>query len=110
MAPASLSSSRDFRRVYRAGRKARADGITVWAAPPAGSGPGRLGIAIRAAAGTAVERNRARRRIKAIVRGLAPVDHDLIVGADRAAALASFQKLEQHLNAALTAATGGQPR
>jgi ribonuclease P protein component len=96
--------------VYRAGRKARADGITVWAAPLAGSGPGRLGIAIRAGAGTAVERNRARRRIKAIVRGTAPGGHDLIVGADRHATLASFQELAQHLNAALTAATGGHPQ
>jgi ribonuclease P protein component len=96
--------------VYRAGRKARADGITVWAAPLAGSGPGRLGIAIRATAGTAVERNRARRRIKAIIQGLAPAGHDLIVGADRAATLGSFQELDQHVNAALTAATGGRPQ
>ena len=102
----SLSSSRDFRRIYRSGRKARADGITVWAAPVADDGPGRLGVAIRASAGTAVERNRARRRIKAILRAGSPPRHDMVVGADRGATLASFQELELHLTTALAAATG----
>ena len=106
MAPASLSSSRDFRRIYRAGRKAREDGVTVWAAPVPGDQPGRLGIAIRASAGTAVERNRARRRIRAIVRAAGPIDHDLVVATDRSAATASFQELASHLGRALAAAVG----
>lgn len=110
MAPASLSSGRDFQRVYRAGKKARADGITVWAAPIAGEGPGRLGIAVRATAGTSVARNRARRRIKAIVRDAAPPGHDLVVGADRDATGASFQELERHLTQAVAAAIGGPGR
>ena len=108
MASASLSSRRDFRRVYRAGMKARADGVTVWAAPVAGSTPGRLGIAIRASVGTAVERNRARRRIRAIVRSAGSSDHDLIVGVDRAAARVSFQELEQHVGRAVAGAIAGR--
>lgn len=110
MASGSLSSGRDFRRVYRAGHKGRADGVTVWAAPAEHGDGGRVGIAIRAAAGTAVERNRLRRRIRAILRTLATAGHDVVVGADRSAARTDFQELGLHLGRALAEATRGRSR
>lgn len=102
MARASLTSSRDFRRVYRSGRRARDNGITVWAVRRDDDGDARLGMAIRASAGTAVERNRVRRRVRAIFRGYAPeTGRDVVVQATGDTTGKTFQELEEILGVAL---------
>ena len=103
----SLRSSRDFRRVYRTGRRVRADGVTVWAAP-GDSEATRVGVAVPGSVGSAVTRNRLRRRLRAIVRdypGRAGLE--VVIAADRSAASLSYQELETHVAAALRAAGAG---
>jgi ribonuclease P protein component len=101
----SLSSGRDFQRVYRTGTKARADGITVWTTRSSAEPVTRLGIAIRASVGTAVQRNRLRRRVRAIMRAYRPAPGlDVVIAADRCASSATFQELETHTRAALARA------
>lgn len=110
MARASLTSSRDFRRVHRSGKKSRVDGITVWAAPTGSGTPGRLGMAVRAATGTAVERNRLRRRVREIFKAYDPMGHDVVVSASKEAAGKNFQELRDVLVAALDRAGAGSSR
>ena len=95
MARASITSSRDFRRVYRSGKKARVDGVSVWAAPGPDEGRARLGMAVRASVGTAVDRNRLRRRLREIFRAYGPLTGtDVVIHATREAAGRNFQELE----------------
>lgn len=109
MARASLTSSRDFRRVYRSGTKSRVDGITVWAAPSSGTSA-RLGMAVRATTGTAVERNRLRRRIREIFKTYDATGCDVVVSATREAAGKNFQELKDVLSTALDRVGAGAVR
>ena len=97
----SLTSSRDFRRVYRTGRRARSDGITVWATYSNEPTTARVGMSIRARAGTAVVRNRFRRRAKAILRDVLPSGAEVVLHADATATGKNFQNLELCLRDAL---------
>ena len=98
----SLRTAREFSRVYRSGRRARVDGVTVWAAPALGPAPTRLGLAVPAGTGRAVTRNRLRRRLREIVRAYAPGDGlDVVIRADREAAGRNFQELDEVVVAAL---------
>ena len=106
-ARASLRSSRDFQRVYRSGRRARADGVTVWTAPSDG-GATRLGLAVRSSVGGAVVRNRLRRRLRAIFRAhVTRRGIDVVIAADVGAAGLQYQELETHVVSALTGAGAG---
>ncbi len=69
----ALRRSRDFRRVYGDGRKLRQDGLTVFVTPrdePAA--PSRLGLAVRGRLGTAVVRNKLKRRLREAFRRYSP--------------------------------------
>ena len=102
MALASIRSSRDFRRVYRTGKKVRDDGITLWVAPRPDDGETRLGMSIRAAVGTAVERNRLRRRVREAFRSFDPAPgSDVVLAATPEAAGRNFQELKSSLGVAL---------
>lgn len=103
---ASLARSADFRRVYARGKRARRDGITVWVAPAeAPAQPTRLGLAVRAALGSAVERNRVRRRLRAAFRAYEPrAGFDVVTRADEGLTGRNFQQLQEDLWAALAAA------
>lgn len=102
MATSSITSGRDFRRVYRTGKKVRDDGITIWAAPRPDAGETRLGMSIRATVGTAVERNRLRRRVKEAFRAYDPVPgRDIVLAATREAAGRNFQELQGSLTTVL---------
>lgn len=100
----SLRNSREFSRVYRHGRKARSDGLTVFAAPNEGAGP-RIGLAVPGRFGNAVKRNRMKRRLRGALQAL-ELHHarDLVVRVDPQAGDLSSQELETHLLTALTAA------
>ena len=105
MARASISSARDFRRVHRTGTRSRIDGITVWAAARPDEGPSRLGMSVRATVGTAVERNRLRRRLREIFRALEPAPgRDIVVAATKEAAGRNFQELQTVVSKALAKA------
>ncbi|MEA2517009.1 MAG: ribonuclease protein component [Actinomycetota bacterium] len=110
MARASITSGRDFRRVYRSGTRVREDGVTVWAAPNEAQ-VARLGLSIRASVGTAVERNRLRRRVREVFRALEPTPGiDVVVQASPAATGKTFQELADTLKVALTRAGVGIAR
>lgn len=95
---ARLRNAADFERVIGSGRRSRRDGLVVYAAP---SENPRVGFAIPRSAGTAVARNRARRRLRALATKHVGAAHDVAVRAEAAAVSASFQELELHLTAAL---------
>lgn len=111
MATSSLRSGRDFRRVYRTGKKVRDDGITVWAAARPDAGETRLGMSIRAAVGTAVERNRLRRRVREAFRSYDPAPgSDVVLSASREATGRNFQELQGSLSTVLERAGVGRRR
>jgi len=60
----SLRNSRDFRRVFDDGTRHRKGAIVVVSAP-APTGPPRLGLVVSKSCGTAVTRNRIKRRLRA---------------------------------------------
>ncbi|MDQ4095487.1 MAG: ribonuclease P protein component [Actinomycetota bacterium] len=107
--PVSLRTHADFRRVYAAGRRARRDGILlVVLERPEGAGP-RLGLSVPARVGTAVERNRVRRRMRAIFGatvGDRPVD--VVAAVDRSALSATFQELGEHFQSVFGRALGSR--
>jgi ribonuclease P protein component len=99
-AAGSLRTARDFRRVYSEGVRARSDGLTLHLAPRAESG--RLGLAIPKSVGSAVVRNRLRRRLRAAARACELTSQaDVVLGADQRAGGLSYQELESHVKGAL---------
>lgn len=108
---ASLRTGRDFARVYRAGRRARVDGITVWAAPAPEASTSRVGLTVPGSIGGAVRRNRLRRRLREIVRIYDPKPGtDVVIRADRDAAGKNFQELHSVVRSALDGADVGADR
>jgi ribonuclease P protein component len=99
----TIANSSDFRRLYESGRRARRDGVTVFVAErPAAELPTRLGLTVPRSAGTAVARNRTKRRLRAALRECAPgAGIDVVIRADGAAVGANFQELVGHLSGAL---------
>jgi ribonuclease P protein component len=63
----SLRRRREFALVLRRGRPATTKSLSVFALKPASPGDTKVGIVITAKVGNAVERNRLRRRCKAII-------------------------------------------
>jgi len=61
-----------FRELRRSGRRARSGPLTVTWLPSPAEGPPRLAFAIGRPVGTAVVRNRLRRRLRALFHELAP--------------------------------------
>lgn len=59
-----LSRSRDFDAVYRHGRSVSTRFLVLYWFPREDDAPPRLGIAVPKGAGTAVERNRVKRRLR----------------------------------------------
>ena len=107
MGAGSLTRGRDFERVRASGRRARSDGIGVIVAPAADPGaPARLGLAVGRGSGTAVTRNRIRRRLRAAWReSKPPPGVEVVMRASPAAATADFQDLVKHMKSALSRAT-----
>ena len=98
---ASITSSRDFRRVYRTGRRARSDGVTVWATQRPDLEGARVGMSVRARAGNAVVRNRFRRRARAILGSALPGGAEVVLHADASATGKNFQELDKCIREAL---------
>jgi ribonuclease P protein component len=79
----------------------------VVAARPEPGAPSRLGMSVRTRTGTAVARNRIKRRLRAAFVAAIPPGHDVVVHADERAAAEGFQELVTHLKMAVTRAVGG---
>lgn len=90
---ASLRGDKEFRRLRRTGRRRRVGGITLIVAAGGPASP-LVGIAAGHSVGSAVERNRVKRRLReAMARAPLRDDRDYLVVAGRAAADAAFPEL-----------------
>jgi ribonuclease P protein component len=96
----ALSGKPHFRRVYASGRRCSRDGVTVIACSRE-DGPVRLGLSVGRSAGTAVVRNRIRRRLRAAVRGYGPAPADIVVVGRRELHSAPFSSVEENVNKCL---------
>ncbi|HZP56773.1 MAG TPA: ribonuclease P protein component [Dehalococcoidia bacterium] len=90
-----LRRRRDFDAAYRQGRS-QGNRLLVVRVVPNGGGPARFGFVAAKAVGGAVERNRLKRRLRAIARALRARDGlDIVISARRAAAGAPFGEVER---------------
>jgi ribonuclease P protein component len=111
---ARLTTGRDFSETIRRGRRAGARCLVVHVSEgsPAASGPARAGFVVARPVGTAVTRNRVRRRLRHVVREhlveLPPASR-LVVRALPAAATASSAELDRDLRRALQRARERSP-
>ena len=96
----SLTASPEFERVYRKGSVYRGRLFSVHALPNAIGEP-RLGLSVSKKVGTAVKRNKVRRRLKEVFRFSAtrlPENLDFVISARPAAAEASFEELNEEFS------------
>jgi ribonuclease P protein component len=93
----TLTASPEFERVYRNGSVYRGRLFSVHALPNT-TGEPRLGLSVSKKVGTAVKRNKVRRRLKEAFRFSAkrlPDNLDVVISARPAAAEASFEELNE---------------
>lgn len=95
----SIRSARDFRRVYTVGCRIRRAGMTIHLAPRDDGGSAtRLGLVVPGRLGTAVERNRIRRRLRAAFRACRPPSPcDVVVRPDASLKEAPFEEIVRAL-------------
>ena len=98
-----------FTRLRREGIRVRVDSLWCSFVPDSGVVPPRVAFAIGRATGSAVQRNRLRRRLRAILSTCDVPGGLLLIGADRAAIEHSFAQLQrsvEELLQTLSAQTG----
>lgn len=97
----SLRNSRDFHRVLNEGTRHREGGI-VLASSPGPSGPPRLGLVVSRRCGSAVKRNRIKRRLRAVADsvGLQPGTDYVIIATSQVADI-PFDRLTGWLRRAI---------
>jgi ribonuclease P protein component len=96
----TLTASPEFERVYRNGSVYRGRLFSVHALPNTIGEP-RLGLSVSKKVGTAVKRNRVRRRLKEVFRSTAkrlPDNLDFVISARPAAGEASFEELDEEFS------------
>ena len=96
----TLTASPEFERVYRNGSVYRGRLFSVHALPNTIGEP-RLGLSVSKKVGTAVKRNKVRRRLKELFCSSAkhlPDDLDFVISARPAAAEASFEELNEEFS------------
>ena len=99
----SLRHRADFARVRRKGRRIEAAHLSILAAPSGAGRRPRVAFVTAKTVGGAVERNRARRRLRAALDGLdlGPGRFDLILTARPSARTAAFAGLREDIARAL---------
>jgi ribonuclease P protein component len=110
--PPRLTAPEQFRQVYREGTRI-ADERLVVHARARGTGPARVGIAVRRQLGGAVERNRVRRRLReasARAHRALPAGVDVVIVPRAEAATASFEELVASLTELFTRVQSGAHR
>ncbi len=98
-----LRNPREFSFVYNKGTPCFGRHVVV-SALPTGKEVSRVGFAVSKKLGTAVTRNKVRRRLKAIVQELTDQfspGYDVVIGAKRSAVGASFAELREDLRSTL---------
>ena len=103
----SLSGKPHFARVHSTGRRSSRDTVTAVVCPRT-DGPPRLGLSVSKSAGTAVVRNKIRRRLRSAFRGYGPGPADGILLGRAEVATQPFSRVEEYVNTCLRAA--GAPR
>jgi len=104
---ARLLRSSEFERVYREGRRRASRQFAVFARATAAGQPTRFGVSVKRALGTAVTRNRIRRRIREIVRrerNELPAGWDVVIHPRASVAEAEFKALSGELAALIRSA------
>ena len=104
-----LTSSADFRRTYAEGKRASSPAVSAHVRATAEERPARVGVTAVRGLGGAVQRNRAKRRIREAVRsvrGEIRDGADVIVVASPAAMTANFQEMVDSLRRVLREAGG----
>ena len=105
MKPASLTRSGDFRRVHSEGRRARRNGVSIAVFERGDGDPARVGYAVRSAEGSAVIRNRIKRRLRAAIgRFELTPGVDVVVSGSRPVAELDFQILVDKVHSGLRSA------
>ena len=105
-----LSASEHYRLAYREGTRI-SDGLVVVYARPNGLPVRRLGIAVPGRVGTAVRRNRVKRRLREAAReslSVVPEGTDVVIVARSAAAVASFAALQDSVRVLFNRAAGAR--
>ena len=100
-----LTIPADFTRCYRQGQRLRTAYFTVYAYRR-GEGAARLGLAVGKTVGTAVVRNRVKRRLRELFRRHRPAipqAYDIVVRTTPASAQASYAELERAWHEAMGA-------
>jgi ribonuclease P protein component len=112
-APARLRQRADFLRVARGGRCARPGLVLQALARDDGEALPRVGFTVSKRVGNAVERNRVKRRLKALANRLIPLyaqpGHDYVLIGRRAALMRSHAALGDDLKRALDKLSDGRP-
>lgn len=94
--PPRLHLSRDIRAVFAARRVAHGQALSVYAHERADAGPGRVAVVAGRRVGGAVQRNRAKRRLRALLHDAGPpAGMDLVVVASAPAVDTPFATLAQ---------------
>ena len=95
-----MRDRRTFGALRQAGTRHRSGPVMVTAlADPAAPGP-RVAYAVNRSVGSAVDRNRLRRRLRAIIRDTTLAPGAYLVAASAAAARLSFEELAAHVHKA----------
>ncbi len=100
----SLTLKRDFKDVFDNGSRSSSHYLVIYAQPN-GLSLSRLGLSVGKKVGTAVTRNRVKRRLRAVVRTLLqemPATCDMVIVARPAAVTAPFQDLERAISRGLS--------
>jgi len=104
-----LTSAADIRRTYSEGRKASSPAVVAHVLLGDTSRAPRVGVSAARGIGSAVERNRAKRRIREAVRGMrTPLvpGADVMLVANRKATAVEFQELVDSVASVLARAGG----